>query len=133
MVVMGAVLLFNEIMQMHDRRWNVLFLLSLELALSCFFFVLASLSLCRIALVSSSSPSSRRLQVITRAPGYRGQYVHRRDSVSVKSLEAHEYEARAKVGLITEGDESSDEDYDEDYYEEVRKIVGGSGDGREPS
>lgn len=59
-------------------------------------------------------------QVITRAPGYRGQYVHRRDSVSVKSLEAHEYEARAKVGLITEGDESSDEDYDEEYYEEVR-------------
>ena len=46
--------------------------------------------------------------------------MHRRDSVSVKSLEAHEYEARAKVGLITEGDESSDEDYDEEYYEEVR-------------
>ena len=40
--------------------------------------------------------------------------------MSVKSLEAHEYEARAKVGLITEGDESSDEDYDEEYYEEVR-------------
>lgn len=60
-----------------------------------------------------------RLEVITRSPGYRGQYVHRRDSVSVRSLADHEYEARAKVGLITEGDESSDDEgYDEEYYEE---------------
>jgi hypothetical protein len=65
--------------------------------------------------------AARVPQVITRAPGYRGQYVHRRDSVSVKSLNQGEFEARAKVGLITEGDESSDdgEGYDEEYYEEV--------------
>uniref|UniRef100_A0A7S2WKS3 Serine/threonine specific protein phosphatases domain-containing protein n=1 Tax=Rhizochromulina marina TaxID=1034831 RepID=A0A7S2WKS3_9STRA len=74
-----------------------------------------------------------RMEVITRSPHYRNQYVHRRDSVSLAALPPNELEAREKVGLITEvPSEDSDEydDYDdmyddgydeygyEDYYEQ---------------
>lgn len=59
-----------------------------------------------------------RMEVITRSPHYRNQYVHRRDSVSLAALPPNELEAREKVGLITEvPSEESDEydDYDDMY------------------
>lgn len=61
----------------------------------------------------------QRMEVITRSPHYRNQYVHRRDSMSIQSLNSDEFEARERVGLITNDDSDSEEyDDDSDEYEE---------------
>jgi len=54
-----------------------------------------------------------RMEVITRSPAYKNQYVHRRDSMSVAHLGDDDFKAQVKAGLIIEGEES-DEYYDED-------------------
>ena len=60
----------------------------------------------------------QRMEVITRSPHYRNQYVHRRDSMSIQSLNSEEFEARSRVGLIRDDEDDSDEDDDEDDYDD---------------
>ena len=43
---------------------------------------------------------SDKIQVINRSHKYKNKYVHRRTSVSLESLTAHELEERRRVGLI---------------------------------
>jgi hypothetical protein len=73
-----------------------------------------------------------QLQVINRSPAYRNQYVHRRDSESLRKLPESEIRKRMQIGLVTPAESPSgvqppaqqvwqdiedddDEDDDEDY------------------
>jgi hypothetical protein len=57
-----------------------------------------------------------KLQVINRAPAYKNQYVHRRDSVSLQSLSENEIQQRINLGLVTDTPASdSDEEEDEQW------------------
>jgi hypothetical protein len=63
-----------------------------------------------------------KLQVINRAPAYKNQYVHRRDSVSLQSLSENEIQKRIHLGLVTDNpapdsDEEEDEQW-EDFEDE---------------
>jgi len=73
------------------------------------------------------------MEVITRSPAYKNQYVHRRDSMSVQALGSAEFEARERVGLITEAEEDSDYEDDEEYGEYDEEDEEGVEDGGEGS
>ena len=46
---------------------------------------------------------NEKLQVINRSPAYKNQYVHRRDSVTLASVDPEEIQKRMKLGLVTPG------------------------------
>jgi len=55
-----------------------------------------------------------KLQVINRSPAYKNQYVHRRDSISLKSLSDAEIHKRMRLGLVT-NTSPAESDEDEDF------------------
>lgn len=66
-----------------------------------------------------------KLQVINRSPAYKNQYVHRRDSVSLRSLNPEEIKEREKLGLVTAGDQASqgdDEEWQDMESEEEQEV-----------
>jgi diadenosine tetraphosphatase ApaH/serine/threonine PP2A family protein phosphatase len=65
-----------------------------------------------------------KLQVINRSPAYKNQYVHRRDSVSLRSLNQDEIIQRMNLGLITadQASEADDEEWQDMESEEEQEV-----------
>jgi len=66
-----------------------------------------------------------KLQVITRSPAYKNQYVHRRDSVSVMNLSQQEMQKRINLGLVRDAEaaDDSDEEWDDLDDDEAEEDV----------
>lgn len=61
-----------------------------------------------------------KMQVISRSPAYRNQYVHRRDSVSLAMLSKAEINERVKLGFITsDPSEAEGEVLEEEEWEDL--------------
>ncbi|KAJ8614569.1 hypothetical protein CTAYLR_004080 [Chrysophaeum taylorii] len=62
------------------------------------------------------------IQVINRSPHYKNRYVHRRDSISLAGLTAHELKQRAALGLVVPDDEEDAGHYlgfdEDDFYDD---------------
>jgi len=54
-----------------------------------------------------------KLQVINRSPAYKNQYVHRRDSISLKSLSDAEIHQRMRLGLVTNISPAESDEYED--------------------
>ena len=61
------------------------------------------------------------MEVITRSPHYKNQYVHRRDSMSLASLPAQEVDARERVGLVVRAEDDDDDDDEEEEEDDLEE------------